>query len=430
MGTPNYMAPEQATDAKNVTGRADVYGFAATVFATLTGRPPFDGTTTTEILVNLATKPAPRLRSIRSDIPQSVDDVVDRCLAKDPAARPPTIVDAWNQLAMALGNSAGTAPQPRAPSHPGIIADAPRSSTTLGASAAQVAASASTAAAGGGGKRKAVIAAAFLVVAGAATGLIVRGGKSSPSSPSATGVVVAASDSNVPGAPLASSPRLPATPGPPATQPEPPAPEVEPPVTQHEQPALDCSWPYFRRVEHEHAGDAKQLTDALARLSDCHAAKRVDDRYYAELHKELDSLLAKATARPGGASSTARVPACDAAHFDQLAHSGSTGAVKRGLAQLRSCKSQLSTSSNIPQLARKAAAKVCCTDSSASCGTVTPVWPSRCPFPASRIAPTTASRACATPRTPRRQQWNPRCDASNPVAPNWTALATAACSPA
>ncbi len=103
MGTPTYMAPEQGRDSKNVDERADVYGFGATLFAALAGRPPFVADNVTEIIVAVQTKPAPPLREFVPHAPAALEAVLARCLEKDPASRPPTIIDAWNEVLEAIG---------------------------------------------------------------------------------------------------------------------------------------------------------------------------------------------------------------------------------------------------------------------------------------------------------------------------------------
>ncbi len=90
-GTPSYMAPEQATDAKgNGAGpRADIYAFACSVFEILTGRPPFEGTTTYEILVKHLKEPPPAISSRRPELAR-LDDVLLRAMAKKPDERQAT----------------------------------------------------------------------------------------------------------------------------------------------------------------------------------------------------------------------------------------------------------------------------------------------------------------------------------------------------
>jgi serine/threonine-protein kinase len=138
MGTPNYMAPEQATDAKAVDARADVYSFAATVYAALTGRPPFEAESTTTLLLLVTTRPAPRLRAGRPDAPQALDDAIAACLEKDPSLRPPTIEAAWRSIKAALGGPTSAAhvamPAPSASSSLPVAAASAHQTTLSSAS--------------------------------------------------------------------------------------------------------------------------------------------------------------------------------------------------------------------------------------------------------------------------------------------------------
>jgi eukaryotic-like serine/threonine-protein kinase len=86
MGTSAYMSPEQA-EGRGVDARSDIFSFGAVLYEMLTGRRPFVGTSELgTITAILRDHPAP-LRSVRSEIPADVQAIVDRCLAKDPAAR-------------------------------------------------------------------------------------------------------------------------------------------------------------------------------------------------------------------------------------------------------------------------------------------------------------------------------------------------------
>jgi pimeloyl-ACP methyl ester carboxylesterase len=86
MGTAAYMSPEQA-EGRPVDARSDIFSFGAVLYEMLTGRRPFAGTTELGTITAILRDHPPPLRSVRSDIPAEVQSIVDRCLAKDPAAR-------------------------------------------------------------------------------------------------------------------------------------------------------------------------------------------------------------------------------------------------------------------------------------------------------------------------------------------------------
>jgi tetratricopeptide (TPR) repeat protein len=82
-GTAAYMPPEQFTDAKHVDVRADIYAFGVMLYEMLTGRLPFEGGSWGDFAWMHAMKPVPRIEGI----PSRLADGVDRCLAKESAAR-------------------------------------------------------------------------------------------------------------------------------------------------------------------------------------------------------------------------------------------------------------------------------------------------------------------------------------------------------
>ena len=87
LGTPQYMAPEQITGERAIDGRCDLYTLGGVAYTLLTGRPPFAGETAAEVRnahVRDAVVPPSRHRT---DIPPDLEEVVLRCLAKDPEAR-------------------------------------------------------------------------------------------------------------------------------------------------------------------------------------------------------------------------------------------------------------------------------------------------------------------------------------------------------
>lgn len=87
VGTAEYMAPEQAA-GKPVDARADIYSLGLVMFAMLTGKPPFRAGHYTEVMRMQQTTPPPRLTTLLPDLPEPVDRLIQKMLAKNPAERP------------------------------------------------------------------------------------------------------------------------------------------------------------------------------------------------------------------------------------------------------------------------------------------------------------------------------------------------------
>ncbi|HEX5073457.1 MAG TPA: protein kinase [Gemmatimonadaceae bacterium] len=88
IGTPSYMAPEQATGDAAADHRADIYSFGCLAYELFAGHPPFqEKASHLLIAAHLATVPRP-ITELRADVPQPVADLLARCLAKDSADRP------------------------------------------------------------------------------------------------------------------------------------------------------------------------------------------------------------------------------------------------------------------------------------------------------------------------------------------------------
>ena len=87
LGTPAYMSPEQA-EGRPVDARSDVFSFGAVLYEMLTGQRPFDGASELSLLSSILRDTPPRVRRLRPEADPRLEGLVDRCLAKDPAARP------------------------------------------------------------------------------------------------------------------------------------------------------------------------------------------------------------------------------------------------------------------------------------------------------------------------------------------------------
>ena len=87
MGTPTYMAPEQATADPTIDHRADIYSVGIMAYEMLAGHPPFAGRTPQQLLAAHVNRPPEPLGTVRSSIPPDLAAVVMRCLEKRPADR-------------------------------------------------------------------------------------------------------------------------------------------------------------------------------------------------------------------------------------------------------------------------------------------------------------------------------------------------------
>src|SRR5690606_13661499 len=102
VGTPAYMAPEQARGDTVIDGRADLYSLGATLFELVAGRPPHVGPSTLATLARLATTIPPSVRELIHHTPPSLDELVRRLLRTDPAERPETADEVEGLLREAL----------------------------------------------------------------------------------------------------------------------------------------------------------------------------------------------------------------------------------------------------------------------------------------------------------------------------------------
>jgi len=99
-GTPWFMSPEQATSARSIDGRADIYSIGAVLYFALTGKPPFDKETPAAVMAAHASEPIRSPSQMGFDVPGDLEAVVLKCLAKTPADR----FACAREVAMALGS--------------------------------------------------------------------------------------------------------------------------------------------------------------------------------------------------------------------------------------------------------------------------------------------------------------------------------------
>jgi serine/threonine-protein kinase len=91
LGTPQYMSPEACESRPNLDHRTDIYAVGILLFQMVTGMLPFDGGTMGEVLVKQVTQLPPPPRGFNPNIPPSVEQIILRCLAKNPEVRFPTM---------------------------------------------------------------------------------------------------------------------------------------------------------------------------------------------------------------------------------------------------------------------------------------------------------------------------------------------------
>ena len=80
------MSPEQA-EGRTVDARSDIFSLGAVLYEMLAGRRPFAGNSDLGVITSILRDQPPPVRTLRADVPASVQAIVDRCLAKDPSAR-------------------------------------------------------------------------------------------------------------------------------------------------------------------------------------------------------------------------------------------------------------------------------------------------------------------------------------------------------
>jgi len=123
IGTFQYIAPERL-DTGTEDARADIYSLACVLYESLTGHPPFPGSSTAQLINAHLNAPPPRPSTTQPDVPPQVDDVIATGMAKDPDQRYATTVE----LATAAHNAITTpiTRRPKAQAHQQLSRQFPR----------------------------------------------------------------------------------------------------------------------------------------------------------------------------------------------------------------------------------------------------------------------------------------------------------------
>jgi predicted permease len=108
-GTPAYVSPEQASGEQNLDERADVYSVGCVVFEMLTGRSPFTGRNTMEIVAQRFTSEVPDLREYAPDVPPAVAAAIERAMSLAPGRRTPSAMAFHRDLEVAAAPRTGFA---------------------------------------------------------------------------------------------------------------------------------------------------------------------------------------------------------------------------------------------------------------------------------------------------------------------------------
>ncbi|MEP7123569.1 MAG: protein kinase [Byssovorax sp.] len=105
IGSPGYMAPEQARGERDADARVDLFSLGCVLFECLTGRPAFTGAHVIALLAKVLLEDAPRVTAIRPEVPEALAELIERLMAKSPGDRPADAAAVLAALDVEIGSS-------------------------------------------------------------------------------------------------------------------------------------------------------------------------------------------------------------------------------------------------------------------------------------------------------------------------------------
>jgi CHASE2 domain-containing sensor protein len=112
LGTPSFMSPEQL-EGRNLDGRSDQFALGVSLFQLLCGHLPFRADSMPRLMQKIATEPHPPVRTVRPDLPEEIDAILDRALAKSADDRYATCAEFAAALRECAGEDTSLAAQPK-----------------------------------------------------------------------------------------------------------------------------------------------------------------------------------------------------------------------------------------------------------------------------------------------------------------------------